>query len=94
MLAFDFSLTVKKGKKPKQRAFTGPFVNGPAYNRFVYLSWRVIQRGNYINRVKARLGTIDWKLVLAAQRQGRPITADVTGGLSGDLRRHVDWYLG
>jgi hypothetical protein len=94
VLAFDFSLKVKKGKDPKHPVFTGRFASGPVDDRFVYLSWWAIERGDYINRVKARLATIDWKMVRASQKQDRPITADMTGWLPGDVRKHVTWYLG
>jgi hypothetical protein len=94
MLAFDFSLTAKKSKEPKRPSFTGRFASGPADDRFVYLSWFAIKRGDYINRVKARLSNIDWKMAHASQISGRPITADMTGRGPGDPRKHVTWYLG
>src|ERR1700733_11917194 len=78
-LRFDFSLKVKPGKAPEHRVFTGLYASGPVTDRFVYLSWWAIERGDWINRVKARLGTIDWKMVRASQEQGGPITADMTG---------------
>jgi len=58
-LAFDFTLTVRKGKDPSRPVFGGRFASGPPDDRFVYLSWYAIKRGDYINRVKARLNTID-----------------------------------
>jgi hypothetical protein len=94
VLAFDFSLKVKKGKDPKYPVFTGRFASGPPDDRFVYLSWWAIKRGDYINRVKARLATVDWKTVRASQEKNRPITADMTGWIPGDARKHVTWYLG
>jgi hypothetical protein len=94
VLAFDFSLTVKKGKDPKFPVFTGPFASGPVDDRFVYLSWLAIKRGDYINRVKARLCTIDWKLVKQAQTQDCPLVADMTGWGPGDSRKFVEWKLG
>jgi hypothetical protein len=93
VFAFNFSLTVKPGKDPQHPIFTGRFASGPVNDRFVYLSWWAIERGNYINRVKARLGSIDWTMVRASQEQDRPITADMTGWLPGDARKHVAWYL-
>jgi Family of unknown function (DUF5990) len=93
-LVFDFSLKVKERKDdPKHPVFTGRFASGPVNDRFVYLSWRAIERGGYINRVKARLGTIDWKMVRASHGENRPITADMTGWLPGDARKYVAWYL-
>ena len=93
MLRFDFSLKAKPGKDPSRPAFTGQYASGPSTDRFVYLSWWAIERRHWINRVKARLSTIDWKMVRASQEQGRPITADMSGRGPGDPRKHVDWYL-
>jgi hypothetical protein len=93
MLAFDFTLTVKKGKNAKRPVFTGRYASGPVDDRFVYLSWWAIKRGGYINRAKARLSTIDWDMVRASQQQDRPITADMTGWGPGDPRKCVKWYL-
>jgi hypothetical protein len=93
VIAFNFSLQAKNGKDPEHPVFTGRFASGPVNDRFVYLSWWAIERGDYINRVKARLATIDWKMVRASQEQARPITADMTGWLPGDARKHVTWYL-
>ena len=58
-LVFDFSLKVKEGKDPKHLSFAGRFASGPVDDRFLYLSWWAIERGHYINRVKARLATVD-----------------------------------
>jgi hypothetical protein len=93
-LSFDFTLKVKLGTNPEHPVFTGRFASGPVTDRFVYLSWWAIERGDWINRVKARLGTIDWKMVRASQKQNRPITAEMTGWLPGDTRKFVPWYLG
>jgi hypothetical protein len=96
-LAFDFSLKVKKGNDASP-VFTGRFASGPANDRFVYLSWWAIERGDsingfWINRVKARLSSIDWKMIQASQEQGRRITADMTRRLPGDDRKFIPWYL-
>jgi len=57
------------------------------------LSWYAIKRGDYINRVKARLNTIDWKMVREAQRTNKAITANMTGWKPGDARKQVEWRL-
>lgn len=93
VISFDFSLNVKRGPDPKHPIFTGRYASGPVTDRFVYLSWWAIEPGDWINRVKARLGTIDWKLVRASQEQGRRITANMTGWIPGDIRKFVSWYL-
>ena len=88
--AFDFALAVKPGKDGRP-SFTGQFASGPANDRFVYLSWRSIPRGVWINRVKARLADIDWPMIDRA-RGGRLI-ADLSDWSPGGGRRRVDWRL-
>jgi len=92
-LAFDFTLTVKKGEDPKRPVFGGRFASGLPNDRFVYLSRYAIKRGDYINRVKARLSNIDWQIVRAAQASNKAITADMTGRTPGHIRKHVEWRL-
>lgn len=91
---FDFVLTVRDGADLKHPAFGGRFASGTAEDRFVYLSWRSVPRGVWINRLKARLGSIDWKMVREAQRMDRPIVADMTDWALGDKRKFVEWKLG
>lgn len=59
----------------------------------MYLSWRSVPRGVWINRIKARLGGIDWTLVRAAHAAGKPLVADMTGWTPHDARRQVAWRL-
>ncbi|HLI76708.1 MAG TPA: DUF5990 family protein, partial [Acidobacteriaceae bacterium] len=92
MLFWDFSLTVKRGKGGEP-LFTGRFASGPVTDRFVYLSWWAIERKHWINRVKARLCTVEWTLIQTAQEQGGRITADMTGWMPGDARKYVTWFL-
>jgi hypothetical protein len=93
MLAFNFSLKVKQGKDVAGPVFTGPFASGPVDDRFVYLSWFAIERGDYINRVKVHLGAIDWKMIRVSQKENRPITADLTGRGPGEAMKPIAWYL-
>jgi hypothetical protein len=93
MLALDVSLKVKQGKDTSRPVFTGPFASGPVEDRFVYLSWFAIERGDYINRVKVRLRAIDWKMIRVSQRENRPITADLTGRGPGEAMKPIAWYL-
>ena len=88
---FDFVLRVKVGADADRPVFGGPYASGPADDRFVYLSWRRIDGAGYINRVKARLGGIDWVMVRAAQAEDRPLTADITGWTPHDHRKSVLW---
>ena len=92
-LAWDFAVTVKPTPSDGHPLFGGPFASGPAGDRFVYLSWRSLARGDYINRVKARLTDIDWPLIQAAQAAGRPLVADLTGRPPGGGRVPVPWRL-
>jgi hypothetical protein len=92
-LAWDFTVTVKPAPDDGRPIFTGPFASGPRDDRFVYLSWRSLARGDYINRVKARLGDIDWPLIRAAQTAGRPLVADLTGRRPGGGRVPVAWRV-
>jgi hypothetical protein len=92
-LVFDFSLSVRPGKDPDRPLFGGLFANGPASERFVYLAWRSIPRGVWINRIKARLDDIDWSLVRESQKTGRRITADLTGRLPHGGRAPAGWRL-
>jgi hypothetical protein len=90
-LAWDFTLRVKEGGA--RPVFLGRFASGPAGDRFVYLAWRSLPRGVWINRVKARLSDLDWPLVRAAQAADRPLVADLTGRSPGGGRVPVDWRL-
>jgi len=92
-LFWDFTLRVKKGGDAAHPLFLGRFASGPAGDRFVYLAWRSIPRGVWINRVKARLGAIDWPMVRAAQATDKPLVADMTGWGPHDSRRQVEWRL-
>jgi hypothetical protein len=92
-LAFDFTMTVRKGADPKRPVFGGRFANGPPNDRFVYLSWYAMKRGDYINRVKARLSGIDWQMVRAAQASNKAITADMTGMTPAHTKKLIAWHL-
>jgi len=92
-LAWDFTVTVKTAASGDRPVFGGLFASGPAGDRFVYLSWRSLERGDYINRVKARLSDLDWALIRAAQEAGRPLVADLTGRPPGGGRVPVNWRL-
>jgi hypothetical protein len=93
LLIFDFELTVKPSPDPDHPVFTGLYASGPVNDRFVYLSWHSIERGVYINRLKASLRTITWPLVHNAQSSGRRIAADTTDWRLGDPHRIVGWHL-
>jgi hypothetical protein len=87
---FDFSLKVKSAADGRP-TFTGRFASGPPSDRFVYLSWRSIPRGVYINRLKARLSSINWDMISTASDRGRRLCADMSDWQLGDPRRNVPW---
>lgn len=91
---FDFVLTVREGRDAKHPAFGGRFASGTAEDRFVYLSWRSVTRGVWINRLKARLGSIDWKMMHTAQKADKPLVADMTDWALGDKRKFIEWKVG
>ncbi len=93
-LVWDFTLSVKPGPDPDHPVFLGRFASGPPDDRFVYLSWLSVPRQVWINRVKARLSGIDWKLVRAAQAADRPLVADMTGRTPGQSINPLEWRLG
>jgi hypothetical protein len=92
-VVFDLVLTAKPGPDPNRPVFSGRYASGPADDRFVYLAWRSIPRGVWINRVKARLSTITWEMVEAARSEGRLLAADMSGWGPHDARHSVEWKL-
>jgi hypothetical protein len=91
-LHWDFELRVRPAADGSPN-FLGRFASGPADDRFVYLSWRSIPRGVWINRLKARLGWIDWPLIRAAQAADKPITGDLTGRTPRHSMQRIEWKL-
>lgn len=88
-LVFDFELKVKPGTDAEHPVFGGPLACGPVDDRFVYLSWKAVLRGGYINRIKARLSSITWDQVRQAQKPGRVLEADMKGRTPHDTRSLV-----
>ncbi len=86
-------LTAKPGKDAARPNFTGRFASGPADDRFVYLAWRSLPRGVWINRIKARLAGIDWAMIEKARAENRRLVADMSGWTPHDGRRQVEWRL-
>ena len=86
-------LTGGGGIEAKHPAFGGRFASGTADDRFVYLSWRSVPRAVWINRLKARLGKIDWKMVREAQKADKALVADMTDWALGDKRKFVEWRV-
>ena len=93
MHVFDFELTVSERPDGKPN-FTGPFACGPPDKRFVYLSWPRADGCGYVNRVKVRLGDLDWPLIDEAIARGVPLEADASGRKAGGGAVPVSWRLG
>jgi hypothetical protein len=79
---WDFTLNVDGAD------FRGPYVQGRKGERFVYLSWGMVDEGGgfeMFRRAKLILGAIDRDVVEAADRPGRRLvgTLGLTGGDGG-----------
>jgi hypothetical protein len=92
MHLFDFELTVGQGPDGRP-TFTGPFANGPRDQRFVYLSWPRLDGCGYVNRIKMRLGDLEWPLIEQAIERGVPLEADASGRKAGGGTVPVEWSL-
>jgi hypothetical protein len=92
-LAFEVSITAKLSRSSAQADFGGPFVQGPASERFIYLA-------SPGRRAKVRLDGISWELVLAATDAGRPLvgvfegTAKDGGAFCASVHPVEPWHLG
>lgn len=79
-LLYEFELTAKPGKH-NSADFSGPFVQGTAGARFLYLSLGDASSPtpNWIKRVKVPLSGISWQQVEAAHRAGAALESAVDG---------------
>jgi uncharacterized protein DUF5990 len=65
-LTFDFSLTVAESAKGTEPNFLGPFAQGPAAGRFVYVdvgTYAGQKNTPWSRRIKIPLGGITWALI-------------------------------
>lgn len=77
-LRFEFTVSAKPGRAAAGPAFAGPFVQGPAGDRFVYLDIGTYagQSGTpWSRRLKVPLSGITWEMV----RSGKTLEARVPG---------------
>jgi hypothetical protein len=80
-LTFEFPIRVKEGKDSSPN-FLGPFAQGPADGRFVYLDIGTYagQTGTqWSRRLKIPLRDISWQTVAAALRRSKPLETRVQG---------------
>src|SRR4051794_28668993 len=68
-LCFECELAVKPHATSGAPDFGGPFVQGPAGARFLYLGWRPLS-GAWIKRFKIPLAQISWQQIEGAQTSG------------------------
>jgi len=96
-LTFDLALQVKP-EGAGAPVFLGPFAQGPANKRFLYLSWRNAT-GEYAQRLGLPLGTISWDDIHASWAADRPLVGELvdmnpkatTTGANIGGRRPIVW---
>jgi len=100
-LRFEFVVRVKEGKDG-QPNFLGPFAQGPANARFVYLdigTYAGQTNTGWSRRLKVPLAGISWQMIERAARSSHTIEARVpgTGGdggpTCGTVKRFAGWKL-
>lgn len=80
-LRFEFPIRVKEAKSG-QPNFLGPFAQGSAADRFVYLdigTYAGQTNTPWSRRLKIPLGTITWPMIQKAARSSSPLEARVPG---------------
>ncbi|MAU09609.1 MAG: hypothetical protein CL607_07300 [Anaerolineaceae bacterium] len=75
-IRFSVEMPVKQAVTG-QANFSGPYANGNARERFLYLTNMVEDRT--LRRIKVPLNTITWKQALEAAKSGAPLEASVDG---------------
>ena len=93
LVQFDFDVRVNGSPEDGPPDFAGPFVSGMRGERFVYLSWQRRDGAGFMNRIKVRLGDVDWALIRAAQAGGKRLEANLRGVLAGGGKRPVEWRV-
>lgn len=86
---FSFDLRVEPHKTTGAPNFLGPYAQGPAEERFVYLVWRAKQ--GYVlaqfRRAKVHLSSITWEQIKKAEETGKPLRISLSmTGSKGDPR--------
>jgi hypothetical protein len=101
-VSFTVPLRVGRNAKTGRPNFLGPFAQGPADGRFIYLCWGERDDGRWegFRRAKILLDPLDWGIVGRAANSDTPIEAlvsatDASGGpISATLRdSNVRWEL-
>jgi hypothetical protein len=78
---FDLILEVSEGKDANKPVFRSTFAHGPPAGRFIYPSWK--REGEHEHpwgwRIKIPLSGIGWGEILAAEKPGKCLVANVIG---------------
>lgn len=102
-VTFAIPLRVKKNPQTGQPDFAGPFAQGRPGERFIYLCWgeRKGEAWDGFRRAKIHLSHLDWGVVEAALKSGRPILAllemtdDKGGPLCASVKEDkIRWQIG
>ncbi len=100
-LTFEFSVRVNEGKNGKPN-FLGPFAQGNADSRFVYLDIGTCagqQNTGWSRRLKIPLVGIDWKAIEVAAKSRKPLEAHVAGTgrdggpTCGTIKPFTGWHV-
>lgn len=101
-LTFEFSVRVNEGKDGNPN-FLGPFAQGGADGRFVYLdigTYAGQKNTGWARRLKIPLVSIDWKAIDAAAKARKPLEARVAGSggrdggpTCGTIKPFTGWHL-
>jgi len=101
-LTFEFSVRVNEGKDGNPN-FLGPFAQGGADGRFVYLdigTYAGQKNTGWARRLKIPLVGIDWKMIDAAAKARKPLEARVAGSggrdggpTCGTIKPFTGWHL-
>jgi hypothetical protein len=101
-LTFEFSVRVNEGKDGAPN-FLGPFAQGNAAARFVYLDigkYAGQLNTGYARRLKIPLVGIDWKAIEAALKSQKPLEAHVAGSggrdggpTCGTIKPFTGWHI-
>ena len=90
-LEFEFTVTAKTGRDNNLQNFTGPFVQGPAGERFVYINIGTSAgQANtcWSRRLKIPLSGITWEML----RPGKVLVAHIPGtGKDGGPSCAYEW---
>ena len=87
---FDIGVVARRLLETGAITFVGPYVQGPASDQFLYLSWRTPGSAkDWVSRSKFRLTSLSWDEMVAADCVGDVFAFDATNPPKGTLP--LDW---